>query len=164
MPWLKWVALLLWILVVFLVLLLHCSLGASCLFAVDVQVGADHVELLKCVAVKWNRSRVLCLQIQASFVSSSKSGRAGASQIKGFRPLLEKTFPSIYLIFRAYQNTNRWSIINKMFVKSQPVDARVMFFLQGGAFSLSLAVASCSLRLESRKLEKHVEVCKSWLA
>ena len=52
----------------------------------------------------------------------------GASQIKGFRPLLEETFPSIYQIFRAYQNTNRWRIIDTMFVKSQPLDARVMFF------------------------------------
>ena len=29
-----------------------------------------------------------------------------------------------------------------MFVKSQPLDARVMFYSLGGAFSLSLAVAS----------------------
>ena len=52
----------------------------------------------------------------------------GASQIKGFRPLLEKTFPSIYQIFRASQNTNRWRIIDTIFAKSQPLDARVMFF------------------------------------
>ena len=53
---------------------------------------------------------------------------SGASQIKGFSPLLEETFPSIYRIFRAYQNTNRWHIIDTMFAKSQPLDARVMFF------------------------------------
>ena len=52
----------------------------------------------------------------------------GASQIMGFRPLLEKTFPSIYRIFRASQNTKRWRINNTMFAKSQPLDARVMFF------------------------------------
>ena len=66
---------------------------------------------------------------------------SGARQIKGFRPLLEKTFPSIYRIFRASQNTNRWRIINTMFAKSQPLDARVMFSSLGGAFSLSLADA-----------------------
>ena len=67
----------------------------------------------------------------------------GASQIKGFRPLLEKTFPSIYQIFRVSQNTNRWRIIDTMFAKSQPLDANagVMFFWLGGDFSLSLAVA-----------------------
>ena len=52
----------------------------------------------------------------------------GASQIKGFRPLLEKTFPSIYRIFRASQNSNRRHIIDTAFAKSQPLDARVMFF------------------------------------
>ena len=35
------------------------------------------------------------------------NARLGASQIKGFRPLLDKTFPSIYRIFRASQNTKR---------------------------------------------------------
>ena len=53
---------------------------------------------------------------------------SGASQIKGLSPLLEETFPSIYRIFRVYQNTNRWRIIDTMFAKSQPLDARVMFF------------------------------------
>ena len=69
----------------------------------------------------------------------------GASQIKEFRPLLEKTFPSIFRIFRVSQNTNRWRIIDTMFAKSKPLDARVMFFLLGGAFSLSLAVALAAL-------------------
>ena len=69
----------------------------------------------------------------------------GASQIKRFHPLLEKTFPSIYQIFRGSQNTNRWRIIDTMFAKSKPLDARVMFFLLGGAFSLSLAVALAAL-------------------
>ena len=55
----------------------------------------------------------------------------------GFRLPLEKTFPSIYRIFIASQNTNRWRII-----ESQPQDAGVMFFSLGGAFLLSLAIAS----------------------
>ena len=59
----------------------------------------------------------------------------GASQIKGFRPMFEKTFPSIYRIFRASQNTNRWRIIGKL-AKSQPLDARVMFFRQVALFRL----------------------------
>ena len=37
----------------------------------------------------------------------------GASQTKGFRPLLDIFIPSIYQIFRASQNANRWRIINK---------------------------------------------------
>ena len=51
--------------------------------------------------------------------------RLGASQTKGFRPLLEVFFPSIYRIFRASHNANRWCIINQMFANSLPVDARV---------------------------------------
>ena len=75
------------------------------------------------------------------WVATRRLALLGASQIKGFRPLLEKTFPSIYRIFRASQNTNRWHIIDTMFAKSQPLNARLMFFSLGGAFSLSLAVA-----------------------
>ena len=49
----------------------------------------------------------------------------GASQTKGFRPLSDVFFPSIYRIFRASHDTNRWCIINQMFANSLPVDARV---------------------------------------
>ena len=49
----------------------------------------------------------------------------GASQTKGFRPLLDVFFPSIYQIFRASHNANRWRINNQIFANSQPVDARV---------------------------------------
>ena len=52
----------------------------------------------------------------------------GASQTKGFRPLLDVFFPSIYRIFKASYNANRWCIINQMFAKSLPVDASVNFF------------------------------------
>ena len=54
--------------------------------------------------------------------------QSGADQTKGFRPLLYVFIPSIYRIFRTSQNTNRWRIIDTMFAKSQPLDARVMFF------------------------------------
>ena len=49
----------------------------------------------------------------------------GAGQTKGFHPLLDVFFPSIYRIFNASYNANRWCIINQMFAKSLPVDARV---------------------------------------
>ena len=49
----------------------------------------------------------------------------GAGQTKGFRPLLDVFTPSIYRIFRASQNANRWCIINQKFAKSLPLDARV---------------------------------------
>ena len=49
----------------------------------------------------------------------------GASQTKGFRPLLDVFFPRIYRIFRASHNANRWCIIDQMFAYSLPVDARV---------------------------------------
>ena len=44
--------------------------------------------------------------------------------------LSEKAPPSEknITLFRASQNTNRWRIIDTMFAKSQPLDARVMFF------------------------------------
>ena len=48
-----------------------------------------------------------------------------AGQTEGFRPLLDVFIPSIYRIFRATQNANRWRIINQMFAKSLPLDARV---------------------------------------
>ena len=68
-------------------------------------------------------------RLEAGLPAGGKLGKAlGASQIKGFRPLLEESFPSIYQIFRAYKNTNRWRIIDTMFGKSQLLDARVMFF------------------------------------
>ena len=41
------------------------------------------------------------------------------------RPLSIFLNPSIYWIFRASQNANRWCIINQMFAKTQPLDARV---------------------------------------
>ena len=49
----------------------------------------------------------------------------GAGQTKRFRPLLDVFIPSIYQIFRATQNANRWRIINQMFAKSLTLDARV---------------------------------------
>ena len=49
----------------------------------------------------------------------------GPGQTKKFRALLDVFIPSIYRIFRASQNTNRWRIINQMFAKSMQVDARV---------------------------------------
>ena len=68
------------------------------------------------------------MSIEGAFSDCIPSA-SGSSQIKGFRPLLEKTFPSIYQIFRASQNTtNKWRIIDTMFAKSQPLDAREMFF------------------------------------
>ena len=78
-------------------------------------------QILYCVFV------LLMLFVKAE-LDRSRETDCGASQIKGFSPLLEETFPSIYRIFRAYQNTNRWRIIDTMFGKSQPLDARVMFF------------------------------------
>ena len=60
----------------------------------------------------------------------------GSGQTKGFCPLLDVFFPSIYWIFRATQNANRWRIINQMFVKSLPLDARVKIISLGGAFRL----------------------------
>ena len=50
---------------------------------------------------------------------------SGDSQIKGFRPLLDVFFPSIYRILRASHSANRWCIINQMFANSLPVDARI---------------------------------------
>ena len=49
----------------------------------------------------------------------------GSGQTKGFCPLLDVFISSIYWIFRATQNANRWRIINQMFAKSLPLDARV---------------------------------------
>ena len=64
--------------------------------------------------------------LQFTFVrQASRMCSLGASQTKGFRPLLDVFFPSIYLIFRASHNANRWCIINQMFANSLPVDARV---------------------------------------
>ena len=53
----------------------------------------------------------------------------GSGQTKGFCPLLDVFSPSIYWIFRATQNANRWPIINQMFAKSLPLDARVKQYL-----------------------------------
>ena len=61
---------------------------------------------------------------------------SGASQTKGFSPLLDVFFPSIYQIFRASHNANRWRIINQMFAKSLPVDARVKQYHQVALFRL----------------------------
>ena len=62
---------------------------------------------------------------------------------------------SIYRIFRASQNTNRWRIINQMFAKFLSLDARVKKISLGGAFSLSLAGASATVRtLRRREAEK----------
>ena len=52
----------------------------------------------------------------------------GTGQTVEIRPLLEFLIPSIYRIFRASQNANRWRIINQMFAESPPLDARVKFF------------------------------------
>ena len=49
----------------------------------------------------------------------------GAGQTKRFHPLLDVFVPSIYQIFRASHNANRWRIINQMFSNSLAVDARV---------------------------------------
>ena len=49
----------------------------------------------------------------------------GSGQTKGFCPLLDVFIPSIYWIFRVTHNSNRWRIINQMFAKSLPLDARV---------------------------------------
>ena len=39
--------------------------------------------------------------------------------------------PSIYQIFRVPQNAKRWHIINKMFAKSRPLDAKVKKIARG---------------------------------
>ena len=52
----------------------------------------------------------------------------GTGQTVEIRPLSEFLIPSIYRIFRASQNANRCCIINQMFAKSLPVDARVKNF------------------------------------
>ena len=55
-------------------------------------------------------------------------GREGTGQTVGIHPQSKFFIPSIYRIFRASQNTKRWRVINKMFAKFQPLDARVIFF------------------------------------
>ena len=60
--------------------------------------------------------------VSLPFLLSQTKIILGTSQIKGFRHLLKNTFPSIYWIFRASQNTNRWRIIDTMFAKSQPLN------------------------------------------
>ena len=65
-----------------------------------------------------------CLRWKAGYASASGLPR-GTSQTKEFCPLLDVFFPSIYRIFRASHNANRWCIINQMFANSLPVDARV---------------------------------------
>ena len=52
----------------------------------------------------------------------------GTGQTVKIRHLSEFVIPSIYRIFRASQNANRWCIINQMFAKSPPLDARIIFF------------------------------------
>ena len=60
----------------------------------------------------------------------------GAGQTKGFRPLLDVFFPSLYQIFRASHNANRWCISNQMFANSLPVDARVKKYRYVALFRL----------------------------
>ena len=62
-------------------------------------------------------------------IFSAQSAVSGASQTKGFRPLLDVFSPSNYRIFRASHTANRWCIINQMFANSMPVDARALFRL-----------------------------------
>ena len=47
------------------------------------------------------------------------------ARLRDFALLLDVFFPSIYRIFRASHNANRWRIINLMFANSMPVDAGV---------------------------------------
>ena len=56
---------------------------------------------------------------------SKFSSSLGSGQTKGFCPLLDVFIPSIYWIFRATKNGNTLRIINQMFAKSLPLDARV---------------------------------------
>ena len=42
------------------------------------------------------------------------------ARLRDFALCWKKMFPSIYQIFRAPQNTNRWRIIDTMFAKFQP--------------------------------------------
>ena len=77
------------------------------------------------------------LWTSVEFPSYTDAGKLlGAGQTKGFRPLLDVFTPSIYRIFRASQNTNRWRIINQMFAKSLPLDARVKKYRLVALFSL----------------------------
>ena len=56
---------------------------------------------------------------------SPPSPLLGTGQTVEIGPLLKFLIPSIYWIFRASQNANSWRIINQMFAKFLPVDARV---------------------------------------
>ena len=85
-------------------------------------------------------ARVMFFSLGGAF-SLSLAVASGASQTKGFRPLLVVFFPSIYRIFRASHNANRRRINNQIFANSLPVDARVKNLSLGGTFLLNLAGA-----------------------
>ena len=62
----------------------------------------------------------------------------------------------MYQIFRVSQKANRWRIINQIFAKSRPLDARVQNFCKRPLQSLRLAGAS-DLRKDLAPVD---DVCK----
>ena len=86
----------------------------------DVRRSKDESEIQK-----WNSAEGSNTNKVSNWENLNKQVRLGAGQTKVFRPLLDVFFPSIYRIFRASHNANRWCIINQMFANSRPVDARV---------------------------------------